>query len=407
MDNCIDYYYKLETYDTCGVPSATMSASARGSAYSTIAPKAPTGVVSTRTQGTKINVSWAAVTQNMANNPTTVNTYNIYRTTAPTGTPWASLSWSGTPRGTSTTNSWVDNLDPGDPAILNGGQSFYYAVTAVSGCLIESAKSDPREVSCSWTNTFTTIPKNPEPNGGGTQLLQLSWSGSDKIVRVHLTIPHLHTAGNAVDYQWGPNSSGLTGPLTYPPTGGLLWNSQSEGAGIYTINWEIENDGGCIQTIPTTYTVGASAPCKLGATNPTILPVKGTPSNLYRDLAWDVQNYSGDTLQINEIDATFSSLLGTHRLQTILWPSTATAAPGLFNFSSPGALSKAVHFYLPGQIKFLGTPTPAILNMQLNFDSAISNAATPPVTETITVDYFYTDSSNNSAHCTLQIISGP
>jgi len=411
VDNCVDYYYQLETYDTCGLPSATRSASARGSAYSTIAPKAPTAVTSTRSNGNTINVSWAAVTQNVANNPTTINKYNIYRTTAPAGTPWGSLTWSGTPRGTSTTNSWVDNLDPGDPAILNGGSSFYYAVTAVSGCLIESAKSDPREVSCAWNDTFTTVPKAPsEPNGGGTQLLQLSWSGSDKIVRVRVYIPYLSTTGktgNAIDYQWGPNTSGLTSPVAYPPTGGLLWNSQADGAGIYAINWEIENDGGCIQTIQTTYTVGSNAPCKLGATNPTILPVTGTPSNLYRDIKWDVQNYSGDTLQINEIDVTFSSLLGTHRLQTILWPSTATAAPGLFNFASPGALSKAVHFYLPGQIKFLGTPTPAIVNMQLNFDSAIRNTATPPVIETITVDYFYTDTSNNSAKCSLQIISGP
>ena len=399
VTNCQTYYYRLATLDTCSKISAYSSV-VSGQAHTTVKPAIVTGLAGDRTSQNNVTITWNPVTTNVNGTTIAVGQYNVYRYKGTTGVTPSTGSF--TYMGSSTTPSYVDALSAQDKQDLNGLTiTLYYYVTAVDLCPNESDPSVILPVQCA-SNLSPAYTPPPAGSGGGNQLIRLTYTatGSTFVTRLRVHIARLSGSGDIYD-QTVQNSAGLSSPIDLP-----LWNASAEGGGSYTLQWEIETNKGCIQTPSTTFTASVAASCKISATNPTIAPVSGKASVLYTVVAWDVQNYSGDNLQINEIDVAFTSTAGTgtHKLQKIKWPSTASAAPGLFSFSGAGVVSTAVHTYLPGDITFVST-TP-IVNMSLTFDSAMFNTTTGN-TETMTVTYRFQDSSSTSGVCSLTVIQGP
>lgn len=400
--NCKTYYYRLAAIDTCDKVSGYSNV-ASGQAYTTVKPAIVTGVNGDRTSTNNATINWTAVTTNVNGTSITVDQYKVYKYKGPVGSTPATSSF--TFLGSSTTTSYVDALTPQDKQDLNGQLiSIFYYVTASDLCPNESAPSAILEVNCASGLSYTTTPPT-SGSGGGNQVIRLTYtaSGSTTVTRVRVHIPRLSGVGDIYD-QTVQNVAGLISPIDLP-----LWNSSAEGGGLYTLNWEIENSKGCIKYLTNTFNAAAAASCKIAATNPTIAPVSGKPSALYTVVAWDIQNYSGDNLQINEIDVQFTSTAFTgpsvtHKLQKIQWPSGALTAPGLFSFSGAGVVSTATHLYLPGDITF--TALIPIINMSLTFDSAMLNSTTG-ATETMVVTYRFQDSSSTAGVCSLTIIQGP
>lgn len=404
VPNCKTYWYRLAAIDTCDKVSG-FSNVVSGQAYSTVKPAVVTGVNGDRTSVNNATINWAPVTTNVNGNPITIDQYKVYKYTTTSGaSPSTSIF---TYLGTSSTTSYVDTLTNQDKQDLNANtvptNSIYYFVTAMNLCGFESDPSTIVEVNCNSGLTTTPTPPNGG-GGGGNQLIRLVWSatGSTFVNRVRVHIPRLSGGGDIYD-QTVQNSLGVPSPVDLP-----LWNSSAEGGGSYTLNWEVETNKGCVKSFTTSFAATASASCKIAATNPTVAPVSGKPSALYTVVAWDIQNYSGDNLRIEYIDVAFTSTAGTgtHKLQNIKWPSTATVAPGLKTFS-PAAPTVATAFYSlgpPAQITF--TSTTPIINMSMTFDTAMRNSSTGN-TETMDVTYTFLDSSSTEGVCVLRIIQGP
>jgi prepilin-type N-terminal cleavage/methylation domain-containing protein len=402
--NCQTYYYKMITVDTCD-PAAgsasTATAAATGRATTLIAPAAPAGLTASRTSTSNVTLAWTAVTTKVDGTSTYIGTYNIYLAKGSPGLDPATLSGPFTLRGSSSTTSFTDTLSGSEKTELNSlTTSYYYYVTAADLCGNESARSLGQEVNCK-TNSFTYTPP-PGGSGGGNQTIRLAWTGTDTIVRVRVHIASKAGSPDIYD-QTVTNAGGLTSPVTMP----TQWNSSSEGGGSYTLQWEIEDVHGCVLMQSNSFAASTAATCNIAATNPTILPVSGKASNLYRTVAWDVQNFSTQDLTILEIDASWTNNLATHKLQMIAWPSTATVAPGLFTFGGAGSTTPAAHIYCsvctPPDIVF--TAASPIINMSMTFGDAMRNSA--GTTETLTVTYRFQDSGGTAGVCNLTIIQGP
>ena len=400
VTNCQTYYYRLATLDTCGNISS-WSSTASGQATTTVPPSAPTGLVGTRTSANNIALSWTAVTTNVNGFAETIGLYKVYRAMAVTGTPAATIpSGSYSLMGTSTTTSYNDALSSTDKQNLNSGYSYFYEVTAADLCPNESARSAAVEVYCKTTNTYTTTPANGA-SVGGTVNIVLSWSGTDVVTRVRAHIPSL-TGGSDVYDQTVFNPSGNSATLPQ-------WNSAASPGGAYTIMWEAENNQGCVKSWPTTLTVTASLACQISATNPNLSPTTGKPSNQYKTLTWDVQNNAGKDLTIQEIDVSWTNTVVCptcpHKLDSIQWPTGTTVT----TFSTPAATKAQAFYVFPGPLTFCAVnsgscTTGPTVNMELNFSTSVGNGIT---SESITVDYFFQDTSGASGKCSLTIISGP
>jgi prepilin-type N-terminal cleavage/methylation domain-containing protein len=400
VTNCFTYYYRLQTVDTCPNTSA-YSAIASGQATTTIPPAKPTNLVATRSGANTVVLSWTAVTTNANGQPETVNLYKIYgvladATTVATSIPLGSF----TLRGTSTTTSYTDALSSSEKNALNSTYAMFYRVTAADLCPNESAMSDPAETDCRSTMSYLTTPASGS-SGGGNQPIGMNWSGgTDTITRVRAHVPSLTGGSDVYDQTVYPVSGATSATL---PT----WNTTTAGPGAFTIYWEAENSRGCVKSWTTTFTVVANLACKITATNPNLNPVTGNPSNQYTKLAWDIQNNSGSDLFIDEIDVSWTNTVVCptcpHKLLTIEYPTGTVAT----NFGT-GATTKAQAFYLTA-LKMCGSssggcsPGPA-LNTQLTFSTGVGNGTT---SETITVDYYFHDSTFTNGKCSLTVISGP
>src|SRR5262249_3968703 len=206
---------------------------------------------------------------------------------------------------TSPTNSYVDNLSSNDAASLNNQDALFYTVSAADLCGNESVRSDPTQVFCTFNGSMSVSPSNGASNAGSVPIV-LNVTGTDTFVRAKVQIANLSGTGDAY------NQETFTYPFTFPN-----WNSTASGAGIYTINWEVENSHGCIQSMATRFTVISNLACQITPTNPNLSPTKGNPSNQAKNLSWDVINNSGKDLSINQIDVTWSNNISIHKLLTI------------------------------------------------------------------------------------------
>ena len=397
--NCQTYYYKVHAVDTCGVAGAD-STFAGGQAVTTIAPSQPTGLTSAHPSKLVINLTWTAVTTKVNGTPDTINLYKIYRVELPTGTSPASISSGAyTLIGTANTNSYTDTLTNQLANDLNQGMSYFYAVSAADLCGNESIKSSPTEVFCQFAGTVTLTPGNGG-SGAGSVPIGVSISGPDNYVRARLHIPALSGSGDTYD------QSSYSYPFSFP-----AWNGSSSGPGQYTLYWEVENQHGCIYTTTTTFTVVASLACQITPTNPNFSPTSGKPSNLNKNVAWDIINNSGKDLSITSLDITWTSSIGTHKILSIQYPTATTVT----TFSGSGAATPATASYalfpllLPKTDD--GTCGTCKVNNTLAFDTQMVNSS--GAGEQIHTVYHFQDTTGTTGTCTftvfpdLTIASGP
>jgi prepilin-type N-terminal cleavage/methylation domain-containing protein len=395
--NCQTYYYKVVTTDTCSVVSAASTA-ATGHAQTNVAPAKPTGLAANRISKLVVNLTWTAVTTKTDGTPEYVNVYKIYRTKQPVGTNPGSISPGAySLLATSSTNAYTDNLTNQDAADLNSNYAFFYVVSAADLCPNESVKSDPAEVFCQFNGTFTVSPANGTSNAGSIPIA-LTVIGTDIYVRAKVRIPNLTGGGDAY------NQETFTYPFVFP-----AWNASTVGAGLYTILWEVENSHGCIQTLTTTFTVVANLACQLTPTNPNLSPTKGNPSNQNKNLSWDIMNNSGKDLSITQLDITWSNNVGTHKLETIQYPTGTTVT----NFGT-GAVTPASASYSLFPLLLPATDNGSCggcsVNMMLGFDSKLTNSA--GAGELITLKYTFTDTTGTQGFCSFSVfpdltITGP
>ena len=177
--NCTNYYYKLKASDTCDVLS-TASGTATGQAVTNVLPTAPAGVAGSRTSTGTVTVTWTPVTTKVDGTNTTINQYKVYRSKQPYGTLAGSIT-SGlfSLLGTTTTNTYVDNLVGADISDLNNRTSgLYYQITAADACGNESARSTGVDVACN-IGTITVSPSDGSAASGMIPItLSISGSGT-------------------------------------------------------------------------------------------------------------------------------------------------------------------------------------------------------------------------------------
>jgi len=396
--NCQTYYYKVVTTDTCSVSSA-VSATATGQAQTNIAPAKPLGLNSLRPSKLVVNLTWTPVTTKVDGTTEYVNLYKIWRSKQPVGTLPASIpAGSYTLMGTSTTASYTDTLSNPDAASLNNNYAMFYQVSAADLCGNESVRSDATQVYCSFNGTFSVSPTNGSSNAGSVPIT-LSVSGTDTYTRAKVQIANLSGTGDAY------NQETFSYPFSFP-----AWSASASGAGVYTINWEVENSHGCIQTLATTFTVTAALACQITPTNPNLSPTTGKPSNLDKNLSWDIMNNSGKDLSITSMNITWSNSVSVHKLLSIQYPTgttvtsfgTGTATPAAASYSLfPLVLSKTAD----------GTCGTCKVNIMLGFDSTLVNAS--GAGELITIKYNFTDASSVTGSCQfsvfpdLSVVVGP
>jgi prepilin-type N-terminal cleavage/methylation domain-containing protein len=386
--NCQTYYYKVVTTDTCNVSSAASTA-ATGQATTNIAPAKPLGLSTLRPSRLVVNLTWTPVTTKVDGTAEYINLYKVYRSTEPVGTLPASISaGSYTLIGTSPTPAFTDSLTNAIAASLNNNYALFYVVSAADLCGNESVRSDASQIFCAFNGSFSVSPTNGSSNAGSVPIT-LAVSGTDTYVRAKVQIPNLTGSGDAY------NQETFTYPFSFP-----AWNASASGAGVYTINWEVENSHGCVQTLSTTFTVTAALACQITPTNPNLSPTTGTPSNLDKNLSWDIMNNSGKDLSITSMNVTWSNNVSVHKLLTIQYPSgttvtsfgTGTVTPATASYSLfPLVLSKTAD----------GTCGTCKVNIMLGFDSKLVNSS--GVGELITIKYNFTDASSVTGSCQFSV----
>jgi hypothetical protein len=397
--NCQTYYYKVVTTDTCNVVSAA-SVAATGQATTNIAPAKPLGLSTLRPSRLVVNLTWTPVTTKVDGTAEYVNLYKIYRAKELVGTlPAAIPAGAYAIMGTSTTPAYTDNLTNQDVSNLNNNYALFYVVSAADLCGNESVKSDAAQVYCSFNGSFSVSPANGSSNAGSVPIV-LNVSGTDTYVRAKVQIPNITGTGDAY------NQETFAYPFSFPN-----WSASASGPGIYTINWEVENSHGCIQTMTTTFTVTAALACQITPTNPNLSPTKGNASNQDKNLSWDIMNNSGKDLSITQINVTWSNNIGIHKLESIQFPSgttvtsfgTGVVTPASANYSFfPLLLSKTAD----------GSCGGCSVNMMLGYDSSLADSKTG-AGELITIRYTFQDASSTTGTCQfsvfpdLSIVIGP
>ncbi|HUD72359.1 MAG TPA: prepilin-type N-terminal cleavage/methylation domain-containing protein [Dongiaceae bacterium] len=386
--NCQTYYYKLVMTDTCDTAGAAASIS--GQAQTAVAPSKPLAMTAARPTSAVVNLTWQPVTTKVNGTPAFINLYKIYRANQiSTTNPLSISSGSWTLVGTSTTPSWTNNLTSSDIAALLPGYAYFYTITAADLCGNESAKADPASVGCVFTGSISPSPADGA-SGAGMVSIAMTVSGPDTYTRARVHIPRINGTGDTYDH------TAVSSPFTFPG-----WNSSNDGAGIYTIYWEVENASGCTQIWQTRYTVTANLACQITPTNPNLSPTNGKASNQNKNLSWDIINNSGKDLTIDRIVLTWGNTIGTHLIQTIQYPTGANVS----NFGA-GAATPATGDYsvfplsLPATAN--GSCGTCLVNMMLGFSTQMVNPSTGSG-DLVTIQYRFTDVSGVNGTCQFTV----
>jgi prepilin-type N-terminal cleavage/methylation domain-containing protein len=399
--NCKTYYYKVQMEDQLNVTGA-MSSLAYGQASTTVAPAKPTGLVGNATSKTAVTLTWNQVSSDAAGDPETINSYKVYRAMAadsvlPQNVPSGSFVYRGTATvaaGTPLTTpaTWADTLSSQDNFDLNHGNNMFYVVTATDLCGNESVRSDVAAVNCPINITYSYSPADLASNGGVVPIT-LTVSGPDNFVRAKARITR---DSDTVEVY---NQETFSYPFSFP-----AWNTTSAGAGIYTITWEVENSKGCIKSWTSHFTATAALACQITPTNPNLSPTNGKPSSQNKNLSWDVVNNSGKDLDITKIDVgwTNSVALGTHKILSIQYPTGTT----VISFGTGATTTATADFsflplLLPASANGICGTASCVINMLLAFDTKMVDTSING--ETITIKYYFKDTTNSSGTCFFSI----
>ncbi|HEV8199657.1 MAG TPA: hypothetical protein VGS03_06525, partial [Candidatus Polarisedimenticolia bacterium] len=384
--------------DTCDVLS-TASGAATGQAVTNIAPSAPTGVTGARSGIGTVTVSWTPVTTKVDGTTTTINTYNVYRTKQPYGTLLGSLTAGVfSLLGTTTTNSYVDNLLGADISDLNNRTSgLYYQITAADACGNESARSGAVDVACN-IGTITTSPSDGA-SASGMVPITLSISGSATYTSARVQIPNQSGSGTVYD------QTSYSYPFSFPS-----FNASAAGPGTYTIHWTITLSNGCVVDLYTRLDVPANLACQITPTNPNLSPTSGKSTNLNKNMSWDIMNNSGLNLDIKSIVVSWTANIGAHKLLTIQYPTGSTVTSFGTGSASPATGSYGT-FPLSLPATANGSCGTCKVNMQLAYDTQIVDPNTGNG-ELVTMTYTFQDQYANSGSCTFVVhpdlsITGP
>lgn len=392
VTNCVDYYYKLVAVDTCTIAGAA-SIETSGRSETSIAPAKPTGLTGTRVSPQNVDLSWTAVTQNANGDPITVGLYKIYAyLTTSFQSPGSLPVGSFTLRGTSTTNAYTDSLLTGENAQLNQGNSLYYIVSAADLCGNESVKSDPIEIYCDFQGTLVGDPSDGETVSGVVPI-DLTVSGGGPYTRARVRIENDLNPGVFVYDQ-----EVFSYPFLFP-----AWDSTADGAGTYTIYWEVEDDKGCTGASSSSLTVTANLACQITPTNPNLSPTNGKPSNQNKFLSWDIVNNSGKDLEITEVEVDWTSNLSASRLLTDLQYPTGTTVTSLGGGVTRPATVDFSFFplLLPMGADGLCGNSSCVVNMTLGWDVQVVDTA--GTGELITITYKFRDATSAVGTCTFSV----
>jgi hypothetical protein len=393
--NCKNFYYMLKAVDLdqCGTEGAA-SSSALGRSETTIPPEKPTGLSGSRTAKTNVALDWTAVTTKVDGTSATIDLYKIYRAKATAGTTPSSIPLASFAlRGSSNTNAYGDTLDQNDHVDMSHDYAFYYVVSAADLCGNESEKSDPIEVACNFVGTIVTNPADGDGDGGIVPI-ELMVSGPNSYVRARVRIPD---PADPMTYLY--DEEVLTSqPFSFP-----AWDTSGLPAGDYTIEWEVENNQGCIKTVTTTFSVTANLACEITPTNPNLSPTLGKPSTQNRILTWDLINTSTKDLFISQVDVSWTSILSaSRRLVTLEYPAGNPTSPSFLSGpASPASLGYFVELLLPATADGLCGNTSCIMTMALEWDVQIVD--TSNVGELVTVTYHFKDTSNAAGTCEFTV----
>ncbi|HZN03096.1 MAG TPA: prepilin-type N-terminal cleavage/methylation domain-containing protein [Candidatus Polarisedimenticolia bacterium] len=393
--NCQPYYYKLKAADTCDVVGAA-SVAAVGQAQTNIVPSIPTGLSGQRSGAGAVTLTWNAVTAKADASAVHINLYRVYRYFAPRGTSPASLSTGAfTLRGTSSNPGYTDALSTQDEKAVEDGQSLYYVVTAADLCGNESSKPMPVEVSCDFNGSLVVSPGDGDANGGSVRI-SMSVIGSDTYVRGRVRIANPQVPGLFV---YDETSSAY--PFQFRD-----WNTTVSGLGKYQIYWEVQNAAGCVQTLTTTFEATENLSCQITPTSPDLSPTNGKPSDQSKKLTWDIVNSSGRDLSIVTISASWTSVLGPHKLVQIEYPTgTIVKSYGLL-----GPLVQLLADFTSLPLMLLdgvgsGCSGSSCVRMSMVWDSQMMDSAGQG--ETITVTYGFKDPSGLGGTCSFSIKPTP
>ena len=398
--NCRTYYYKLVASDTCDVVG-TASTEESGHGQTTIEPSRPLGLSVTRSGPGTVALSWSPVTTKVDSTSAYIDLYKIYRSKQPLGTQASSLSAGDYSLLTTTaTNTYTENLAGQDISDLNNGYVFFYTVSAADLCGNESLKSYPGEASCVFNGTLTTTPPDGD-TGAGIIPIGMTISGPVTFTRARVRIPSVSGPGDVYDQQ------DLSYPFTFPS-----WNAAASGPGDYTIQWEVEFNSGCVQTVYTQFSVAANLACQISPTNPNLYPTKGKPTDQNRKVTWDIVNNSGLDLEITSMNVSWSNNYGPqlpspHRLVDVEYPTGATVSSFGSGVVSPVTIDYSLFpLVLPSTMDGACGNSSCAINVAMEWDTQMVNTA-QTAGELITIRYNFQDFYGNPGACTFTVKADP
>jgi hypothetical protein len=193
------------------------------------------------------------------------------------------------------------------------------------------------------------------------------------------------------------DQTSFSSPFVFP-----AWNTAAAGPGKYTILWEAENSTGCVQTLTTSFEVSDTLACQISPSNPDISPTNGKPSDQNKTLTWDVQNTSGKDLEVVEIDVSWTTVLGPHKLISIEWPDGTVVKS--FSLLSPLTQILADFSLIP--LLLLdgvgsGCSGSSCVRMSMTWDTQMINLA--GLAETLTISYTFRDASGSRGTCSFSV----
>ena len=223
--------------------------------------------------------------------------------------------------------------------------------------------------------------------------ITLDVSGPQNYTRARVRIPDPNVAGSYVYDQ-----ETFSYPFSFP-----AWDSTVAGAGSYTIDWEVENNRGCIKTVTTNFTVTDNLACQITPTNPNLSPTSGKPSSLNRVMTWDIINNSGLDLDIFQIDVSWTSVLTTTRqLVSIQYPAGFPTLPTLISGPTSPVIADYSLFTLLLPATADGVCGAAcVATMALKWDEQIVDSGN--VGELVTIKYHFEDASSTTGTCQFTV----
>lgn len=359
---CVDYYYKIQTFDTCSLVAtentpaafstgqstifpAAAAAGILGRSTSTSTPAAPIGpaIGSSSAAGTNwtVNLTWPPVTRDTSNNPLSIYSYDLYRAQK-LATDITPFVIPGTPIATINGATTYSDLVPQD----NGaGVSYYYKYwVKAKNCSATSAASGGVTFPNTCPFTFSVSPASSSNSPAMVNALDSVVVTQTSATNFTSAVFTLYDGANVIDTQTvTPSGSPRTAAYAIPDT-------LDPAVSFYTLQIDVTN-GPCTTTAYAYLEQEFAPGCEVTrATSPGAFTSVTSGSNRRTTIPFQFTNTSTNNLTITGIKIDFAKPSGMIKSNPEfgLYSSTANKVHIVFTGASSVDLEVTAPRLAPG-----------------------------------------------------------